>query len=70
MVGEGGLTRVTCELRTECPEAARHAEVSGQSVPGRGNWTCVGPESGMSFKCVRSVKAIGPEEREQGHGGG
>lgn len=58
MVGRGRPHwRVTCELRTECQEAARHAEVSGRGVPGRGNWTCVGQESGMSLKCVRRVKA-------------
>lgn len=48
---------MTCELRTECQEAARQTEVSGRGVPGRGNWTCVGQESGMSLKCVRRVKA-------------
>lgn len=59
---------MTCELRTECQEAARHAEVSGQGVPGRGNWTCVGQESGMSLKCVRSIKASvagGKESRSE-----
>lgn len=69
VVGEGLSEKVTLDPEPEWCKGAGHVTLWGNSVPGRWNSKCKGPEAGMCFERMRHRKeASVARDHRQGRG--